>query len=462
MTLLSLQRGFVGKLIIATSCVTFLLAILSFHPSAPSLSGYIPSRWSSSPPVLSSPGSCPPEVWADGQWTKRQSLRTDKQQATSVADVLEFEGFQGCAADREYRWHLSADDSELNRYPELTAYDWTPSSDTCKTRRFNPEEVVRDMVEQGGWLLIGDSVTEGHFFSLSCSLFPHVRATPNYTENPYFDRAWPQNLYLNPQSPLVQYLQLPEGFDIAQTPLVTFRRVDLLLTQDHLRQLYAQLHPERASQPGFELFGGDAVWEMAPAEYLGMLTAPLPEANYGTLIVSTAGHWTVGTMPGLKDTHMRGEGIDNVIEFFAESMKEWSDIAQSWLKSAEGVRDQDRQHGGGTRTKGGRKRKALVRAYLPGHDGCHNIQSPWTWYEQGRKNLPYNWGQIPTMNEKFDHAVTSGGHADVHYLAIDGPGLLRPDAHASGDCLHLSTGAGVIEGWSEYIWHYITREIKST
>lgn len=56
-------------------------------------------------------------------------------------------------------------------------------------------------------------------------LYPYVRATPDYSLDPwYFDRAWPQNLYLNPSSSIIPYLDLPEGFDIETTPLVTFRR----------------------------------------------------------------------------------------------------------------------------------------------------------------------------------------------------------------------------------------------
>jgi hypothetical protein len=68
-------------------------------------------------------------------------------------------------------------------------------------------------------------------------------------------------------------------------------------------------------------------------------------------------------------------------------------------------------------------------------------------------------------------------YPDIHYLGIDRPALLRPDAvraalslrssarglmtlqHAAGDCLHIMSGAGVLEGWSHYIWHFVTREL---
>lgn len=230
-------------------------------------------------------------------------------------------------------------------------------------------------------------------------LYPHVRATPNYTENPYWDRAWPQNLYLNPDSPLVDELHFPEGFNISITPLVTFRRVDLLLTQEQLQDLYHNTQPYHAAQKDFNLLGGDQVWEFAPSEYLSLFTAPLPEANYGTMIVSTAGHWTVGTFPGLRDDSMLGEGIGNVLDFFEDAMRVWARMVQGWMSGAE--HSAERNEGGGAVTKGGRRRQIVVRAYLPGHDGCHYIMNPWRTYEQANKKLPYNWAEIKLFNREF-------------------------------------------------------------
>ncbi len=55
--------------------------------------------------------------------------------------------------------------------------------------------------------------------------------------------------------------------------------------------------------------------------------------------------------------------------------------------------------------------------------------------------------------------VKSDRYPDIHFLPIDRPALLRPDAHATGDCLHIMSGAGVLEGWTHYIWHYVTRDL---
>lgn len=101
-------------------------------------------------PASGGPG-CSPQAWNSGKWSRRT---TTKMAATSVQDVLEFEGFNGCTSDREHTWHFSGDETQWFRFPEVTSYEWTPSGE-CDVRQFNPELVIRDMVEKGGWLLIG-------------------------------------------------------------------------------------------------------------------------------------------------------------------------------------------------------------------------------------------------------------------------------------------------------------------
>jgi hypothetical protein len=121
------------------------------------------------------------------------------------------------------------------------------------------------------------------------------------------------------------------------------------------------------------------------------------------MIVSSAGHWTVGTFSGLKNDSMPFGGIDNVLTFFKHAMPVWTRMVQGWIRGAEHAAD--RNEGGGAVTKGGRRRQVIVRAYLPGHDNCHNIFTPWTYYEQEHNNLPYNWGQIKDFNRIFEVRV---------------------------------------------------------
>ncbi|KAJ6543875.1 hypothetical protein B0H19DRAFT_1168753, partial [Mycena capillaripes] len=114
-------------------------------------------------------------------------------------------------------------------------------------------------------------------------LFPHVRATP---ETPYFDRARPQSLYLDPDSPLVPSLTFPDGFSVAKTPLVTFRGMELLLDEQQLVDLHRDLDAESTASQLDEY-----IWLLDPAECMRMFTAPLPQANYKTMVVSQPPQW---------------------------------------------------------------------------------------------------------------------------------------------------------------------------
>ncbi|TEB28408.1 hypothetical protein FA13DRAFT_1571547, partial [Coprinellus micaceus] len=387
---------------------------------------------------------------------------------TKPEDILDFARFGGCASSREFWWHLAADRKEQwDRFPGALEWEWVPGGRCGKgeggLREWVVHEVVRDLVEGGGWLLIGDSVTENHFFSLSCLLYPHVIATPDYTKHQgSFDRAWPQHLYLNPESPLFQDdgtirmtkhkagfqntsrrpVRFPIGFDPAKTPLVTFRRVDLLWQKEELLMMHKELHPEiYAANPAFQLFGDEAVWTMSPDEYMSIFTKPMPEGNYAAMVVSTAGHWTTGLFHGY---HVEdGEvvlGYDGLLTFFGEVMERWAEQMQRRLDGSRGAMA---------------PRQVVVRAYLPGHEDCHAHREAWSEILPFKWNW-YNWGEIWKYNRIFENILSK--HANVHFLNIARPGRLRPDAHASGDCLHIMSGAGVLEGWSHYIWHYITRE----
>ncbi|KAG6836543.1 hypothetical protein H0H93_006923 [Arthromyces matolae] len=395
------------------------------------------------------PGQCPPRAYANGRWTGPH-YRNEMRNMTDQSQALAFSGFEGCASSREFYWHLASDNhDQWDRFPLAQSYKWTVGpEDGCEgLQELNKEQMVKDMVQQGGWLLLGDSITEGHFFSLSCILYPHVIATPTYTPNSYFDRAWPQNLYLNPESPLLKDIFIPGDFDIEKTPLVTFRRIDLLMNKEELERIHANLHPDTVEN--FSLFSEEATWNMSPTEYLPLFF----ENGYSTLVVSTGGHWTTTLFGGYGvNAPLAFEGanraIDGVIDFFEHAMRKWATDLQSALDDA------------ARKDRGARKRQVLVRSYLPGHDNCHNIKDIWREVNPAG-SYSYNWGQIWRYNEVFEKILTEEPekYPDVHYLAIERPGRLRPDAHTTSDCLHIMTGAGVMEGWSHYIWHYISKEL---
>jgi len=283
-----------------------------------------------------------------------------------------------------------------------------------------------------------DSITENHFFSLSCLLYPHVRATPNYTT-----------------SPLLPELDFPPDFSIENTPLVLFRRVDLLLNQEDLETLYQNTFrteaededPTATNATTKSLFSDEMTWSLSPSEYMPTLLASPPEGNFGTLIVSTGGHWTTTLMSAFRDEEAGeavGYGIEGVKAFFKVAMRTWAGQVQDAI-------DEYRRNGG-TRPK-----QVVVRAYLPGHEDCHDHREPWTEIQPYQFRW-YNWPWIQDYNAIFKDLLATPEFTDIFYLPIDRPGRLRPDAHA-GDCLHIMTGAGVLEGWSHYIWHFVTREI---
>ena len=238
-----------------------------------------------------------------------------------------------------------------------------------------------------------DSVTENHFFSLSCILYPYVFATPDYTLG-LFDRAWAQYLYLRPSSPLVSTLSLPEGFDIVSTPLVTFRRIDLLLSKDELNSIYESSQPDHVTLHNASLFSDEGIWTLPVAEYLNEFLAPLPKANYATMVVSTAGHWTTGVFSNIEPP-----GMEGILKLFEIAMERWAEEIQSALRAD--ARNNDSYF---SRFRVGSKRKerrAVIRAYLPGHYDCHSFRHPWNeiqpaeWY-------PWNWADIPKFNVIFE------------------------------------------------------------
>jgi hypothetical protein len=232
---------------------------------------------------------------------------------------------------------------------------------------------------------------ENHFFSLSCSLYPHVVATPYYSSGQSWDRGWPQNLYLNPKSPIISDIALPTGFNITGTPLVTFRRIDILFSKAELNALYHIKHPHFL--PNDTLFGDEGVWTLPIQEYLDVFFSPMPKGNYGTMIVSTGGHWTTTLFKYFRDGDKMdsGYGIDDLLEFFEFAMSQWGAEVQTAI-----WKEEKRL---GVKSKVGTK-KVVVRAYLPGHEDCHSFRKAWTEVEPFKWNW-FNWGNIWDFNARF-------------------------------------------------------------
>ncbi|KDR67812.1 hypothetical protein GALMADRAFT_79374 [Galerina marginata CBS 339.88] len=392
--------------------------------------------------------TCTPQAYANGSWAYQP--RTNATKMTSPEDALAFSGFEKCASSREYFWHLAADKgAQYDRFPGAQSWQWMPGAGCELMKPLNPEALVKLLVEDGGWYLVGDSVTENHFFSLSCILYPHVIATPDYTTNSHFDRAWPQNLYLSPSSPMIQSLSLPDGFDISTTALVTFRRIDILLSKQELIDIHSSIQAPGQTLNDSSLFSDESVWTLPVDEYIAEFLAPLPKANHATMVVSTGGHWTVTLF-----SKVSPPGIQSVLALFNAAMQRWSQRVQNSLLEAN--RDLTSWRWGRP-TRLARKR-AVVRAYLPGHESCHTFREPWAEVQPFVWNW-YNWGNIWEFNDIFERILApKRTYPDIDFLPIDRPARLRPDAHTTGDCLHIMAGAGVLEGWTHYIWHFLSRD----
>lgn len=338
---------------------------------------------------------------------------------TSPEDALTFSGFEKCASSREYYWHLASDRQDhWDRFPAAQSWEWIPGEKCKGMSPLTPEDLIRNMVEDGGWYLVGgkclkkmsvisrliiikstflDSVTENHFFSLSCILYPYVFATPDYTLGG-FDRAWAQNLYLKPASPLISELSLPKGFDAALTPLVTFRRIDLLLSKDELISIHNSSQPQNATLDDASLFSDEGIWTLPVAEYVNEFLAPLPKANYATMVVSTAGHWTTTTF-----SKVEPPGIEGILKLFEVAMERWAEDVQSALQA-----QARRKVSSLSRFRLGPKqkeRRVVVRAYLPGHESCHDFRHPWDEVKPDKWNW-YNWHEIPQFNAIFEVRFT--------------------------------------------------------
>ncbi|KAG8998121.1 hypothetical protein FRB90_012359 [Tulasnella sp. 427] len=370
--------------------------------------------WKSRPggTVPSGSAKCSPKDWSAGMWIRKESPVV----VSKPDDVYAASGFKGCASNREVPWHLANDHpDDLPWRGNISAYDWVPAS-ACNDMETNfQESMVIDLVEKGGWLLIGD-----------------------YSKGWDFDRAWPQHLYLSPHSPLVSRIKFPEGFNMTKTPLVSFRRNDLLFNATEVESMFNGGGWRPGPGENSTLFGKEQSWNISPTEYLNdLFFRPLPDANYQSLIVSTAGHWSLKLLAGLPN------GYTDIYDLFRV-------VITNFVYQA--ARELD------LHSANGKQREVIVRPYMPGDDNCHAHE---VMYGGPLKEVPniqhasYNWAWIPHLNGLSKKAVEDRAHPHVTYADIDRPGRLRPDSHVLGDCLHITIGAGVIEGWTKYLHYYI-------
>ena len=166
-------RALAARLIGLGAMITFMLALYTYSSQSsfkfrlPDLSIFSQRKRS----------SCPPDSWNNGQWEYKP--RANLTAMTKKEDALEFAGFESCASDREFFWHLASDvEEQWGRWPKVSSYVWKPSDD-CTVRPLDGSAMLKDMVEQGGWLLMG-----GMFEILRLSCFflkSHQTRSPKAT-----------------------------------------------------------------------------------------------------------------------------------------------------------------------------------------------------------------------------------------------------------------------------------------
>lgn len=284
---------------------------------------------------------------------------------------------------------------------------------------FDKEELVKDLVERGGWLLIGDSMTATQMFSLSCMLSPHVVKSSRVLEGS-IDLSLPQELFLNPNSPLVSSLSLPYGFSVESTPLVSFYRTDLLFNHTELKAIHSSLPASTPERAAGSFPSSPSIRDNSIQSYLDTFLAPHPH-NYRAMIVSTGDKW-----------------MSTDLQFFAAAIKEWTNLVSEAL--------------GEMRAGGGDEgREVLVRSYAAaseaqGVDG-DNVVDHIRWVE--------------SMNEIFESTIHAQGDPHIRFLDIMGPASSPRGTHwqnpASSDCLSTrDCTTGVVQGISTFLSHFLS------
>lgn len=168
----------------------------------------------------------------------------------------------------------------------------------------------------------------------------------------------------------------------------------MLLNKQELISIYNNTITLDGGHSPFELFSDEAVWNLDPDTYLALFRKPLPQGNYNTMIFSTGGHWTTSLFAGFHDSNVDGDGLANLILLFEKAMDKW--LGQI-IRTLDNVNSETSQR----KTP---KKRALVRAYLPGHDGCHEVSTllngPVRQYNSSMSHS-YNWGWIRKYNDVF-------------------------------------------------------------
>ncbi|GAA5980687.1 hypothetical protein JCM11641_000176 [Rhodosporidiobolus odoratus] len=453
--------------------------------------------------------SCPARTWSSGRWVPRLNASSSNS-AEGAGSVWETTGWTGCAQSWfRNEWQLgltsSPEEGRMSGYrARAGGWTWQAGGDEGECEAVEAawegdeeeqESVLRllqDLVDRGGWLIVGDSLSEQHFFSLSCLLHPHVVASWPFEPMSEWKQIKVEHLHLNPESSFVKSgsLRLKEGWDREGTPMVSHVRSDHGLSPSELVSLAGTfssldpsvypaittvpplsppsslLTPVESYSPTLDYILSFFLNPSQPRQIVAAAGEPstlgpaysaqnTPQAaldreqkatrsgKYRALIFSTGAHYS--TRHFNLPTPDAALSSAAQVEFFQLALEHI--LARISVSLA------------GAGIAGGEGKEILIRPTSIGHDACHEAKGP-VLDEKDWGSSWYSWPDMEKMSRKAEEIVSNLRHSKITYLDIDRPGKLRPDAHTNDDCLHLSSGTGVIEGWTHYLAQYLEEKGK--
>ena len=182
-------------------------------------------------------------------------------------------------------------------------------------------------------------------------------------------------------------LTLPAGFNISSTPLITVRRVDLLFSREELDDLW-QSTQQKLSQDNTSIFSQGDSYTISMDTYLKEFMEPLPKGSYSTLITSSGVHWSSQNyFNGAKTS-----GLSGILSLFKAATKHWADR----LQEAVGKENQGCTNAGEL-CGHPRRRRAIIRDNVEGHDSCFTQSEPLTRVQKSTSGQ-MNWADLPRFN----------------------------------------------------------------
>ncbi|PCH35897.1 hypothetical protein WOLCODRAFT_156596 [Wolfiporia cocos MD-104 SS10] len=264
---------------------------------------------------------------------------------------------------------------------------------------------------------------QGYHFSLPCLLFPHL----------YLDPSSPLLPTLSIQRAVVQHRRhaardLPPGGPASRRGGVR----GAVCGAVHDKQ--SRDERKRSSSAGAgelrPLFSEEMFQSFSPSFYVRELLLVPASLRYGKPVVSTGGHCTTTLLSGPTDASLPANGAENVIVF----------CGCAALMGMRAVQVQKLLNG--RRVDG----LPMELVQLGEHQGDEPGVRGGRWLE----------GVTRAMCADEDRPCRVCSHRCGSRIST----ILRFSAHMWGhfasDRLHIVTGAGVLEGWTHYIWQFVS------